>query len=92
MIELDCHVIFTGSERDRPIIDDIIKKMVSRPSNFAGKTDLKELACLYDHCRTLVTTDHRPHAHGRRHGMPRGCAFRADFTPQGPAPTALDTG
>ncbi len=60
MDELNCKVIFTGSREDRPIIEKIVSGMSGRPWNFAGKTGLKELACLYDRCRVLVTTDTGP--------------------------------
>ena len=60
MNELHCRVVFTGSGEDRPIIEKIISGMENIPWNSAGKTGLKELACLYDRCRVMVTTDTGP--------------------------------
>ncbi|MCP4682647.1 MAG: lipopolysaccharide heptosyltransferase II [Desulfobacterales bacterium] len=58
--ELSCRIIFSGSEKDRAVIDDISMMMKEKPVNLAGKTTLKELAYLYSKCQCLVTTDTGP--------------------------------
>jgi len=58
--ELSCKVIFTGSNTDRNVIEDISGKMERRPINLAGQTSLKQLAYLFTRCAALVTTDTGP--------------------------------
>lgn len=58
--ELGCRVVFTGGATDRPVIHDICRMMEGFPLNLAGRTTLKELACLYTRCRLLITTDTGP--------------------------------
>ncbi|MBW2066617.1 MAG: lipopolysaccharide heptosyltransferase I [Deltaproteobacteria bacterium] len=58
--ETPCKVVFTGSTKDRSIVDAIIREMKAEPLNLAGKTTLKELAYLYSRCALLVSTDTGP--------------------------------
>jgi heptosyltransferase I len=58
--ELSCKILFTGSPSDRSVIERIIEGISPRPLNLAGLTTLRELACLYTHCRLVVTTDTGP--------------------------------
>jgi lipopolysaccharide heptosyltransferase I len=58
--DFSCRIVFTGSQDDRPVIENILSMMKHKPFNFAGRTHLKELACLYGRCRVLVTTDTGP--------------------------------
>ncbi len=78
-----CRVVFTGSDADRPVIEAIMEEMKERPLNLAGKTGLKELAHLYDHCRVLVTTDTGP----MHMAAAMGCPVVALFGPTSPLRT-----
>ncbi len=78
--ELSCEVIFTGSNTDRNIIKHISKKMKRRPINLAGRTSLKQLACLFTRCKALVTTDTGP----MHIGAAMGCLVVALFGPTAP--------
>ncbi len=83
MTDFSCRVIFTGSPEDRPVIDVITSKMRNVPLNFAGKTGLKELACLYGRCRVLITTDTGP----MHMAAAMGCPVVALFGPTSPLRT-----
>jgi heptosyltransferase I len=58
--ENDVDVVFTGGPADRPVIDTIVSMMTAPASNFAGRTNLKVLAALYQKAAVLVTTDTGP--------------------------------
>jgi len=81
--EFPCQVVFTGSLDDRPVIENISSMMKNRPLNLAGKTGLKELACLYGRCRVLVTTDTGP----MHMAAAMGCSVVALFGPTSPLRT-----
>lgn len=81
--DLSCEIIFTGSKHDRAIIEDISKMMNKRPMNLAGRTTLKELACLYTRCRALVSTDTGP----MHIAAAAGCRVVALFGPTAPLRT-----
>ena len=83
LTEFPCRIVFTGSQDDRPIIENISLMMKKRPLNLAGKTGLKELACLYDRCRVLVTTDTGP----MHMAAAMGCSVVALFGPTSPLRT-----
>ncbi len=53
-------LIYTGSAADAAYIDGIISRMRCQAVNAAGKTTLKELACLIGKARLFVTTDSGP--------------------------------
>ena len=57
---LGAAVIFTGNESDRVAIDKIITGMRTKALNLAGKTNLKQLAYLYEKCTAVVSTDTGP--------------------------------
>jgi len=78
--ELGCGVVFTGSSSDRPVIDDIVRRMANPPLNLAGRTNLKELAYLYTRCRLLVATDTGP----MHVAAAMGCPVVALFGPTAP--------
>jgi 3-deoxy-D-manno-octulosonic-acid transferase/heptosyltransferase-1 len=78
--ELSCKVIFTGSDNDRRVIDNISEKMKRRPVNLAGRTNLKQLAYLLKGCAALVTTDTGP----MHIGAAMGCRVVALFGPTAP--------
>jgi 3-deoxy-D-manno-octulosonic-acid transferase/heptosyltransferase-1 len=78
--ELSCEVVFTGSNKDRNVIEDISKKMKRRPINLAGRTSLKQLACLFTGCAVLVTTDTGP----MHIAAAMGCRVVALFGPTAP--------
>jgi lipopolysaccharide heptosyltransferase I len=81
--DFSCRIVFTGSQDDRPVIENISSKMKNRPLNFAGRTSLKELACLYGRCRVLVTTDTGP----MHMAAAMGCSVVALFGPTSPLRT-----
>jgi heptosyltransferase-1 len=58
--ELGAEVIFTGTESDKATIDNILSAMRTRALNLAGRTSLKELACLYQKCAVVISTDTGP--------------------------------
>ena len=78
--ELSCEVLFTGSNMDRSVTEDISKKMKRRSVNLAGRTSLKQLACLFTKCSALVTTDTGP----MHIGAAMGCRVVALFGPTAP--------
>ena len=81
--EFSCRIVFTGSQDDRPVIENISSMMKNRPLNLAGRTGLKELACLYDRCQVLVTTDTGP----MHIAAAMGCSVVALFGPTSPLRT-----
>jgi len=81
--ELSCRIIFTGSGQDREVIKDISDMMKEKPLNLAGRTSLKELACLYAACSVLVTTDTGP----MHIAAAMGCRAVALFGPTDPRRT-----
>jgi lipopolysaccharide heptosyltransferase I len=78
--ELSCKVIFTGSNSDWNVIEDVSKKMKRRPINIAGRTSLKQLAYLFTRCAALVTTDTGP----MHIASAMGCRVVALFGPTAP--------
>jgi heptosyltransferase-1 len=58
--KLAAEVIFTGSDADREVIQSIQSKMKTNALNLAGMTTLKQLACLYQRCAVVVSTDTGP--------------------------------
>ena len=57
-----------------------MERMTGSPINLAGKTSLKELACLYSECRLLITTDTGP----MHMAAAMGCPVVALFGPTAP--------
>lgn len=53
-------VVFTGSEDDKTAIENILSMMKTKALNLAGKTNLKELAYLYQRCAIVISTDTGP--------------------------------
>ena len=58
--ELGAAIIFTGSETDKIAIEKIVAGMRTKALNLAGKTNLKQLAYLYQKCMVVVSTDTGP--------------------------------
>ncbi|OQY44505.1 MAG: lipopolysaccharide heptosyltransferase II [Desulfobacteraceae bacterium 4572_87] len=83
MQDFSCRIVFTGSQEDRPVIEKISTMMKIKPINFAGRTRLKELACLYGLCRVLITTDTGP----MHMAAAMGCPVVALFGPTSPLRT-----
>ncbi|MFH1491004.1 MAG: lipopolysaccharide heptosyltransferase II [Pseudomonadota bacterium] len=81
--ELGGRIIFTGSLKDRAVIDRMMKAMAGSPLNLAGKTGLRELAYLYSLCRLLITTDTGP----MHIAAAMGCPVAALFGPTAPRRT-----
>ncbi|SPD76502.1 conserved hypothetical protein [uncultured Desulfobacterium sp.] len=81
--ELGCRVVFTGSSQDVTVIEEISDMMKHKPINLAGRTSLKELACLYSMCNALITTDTGP----MHIAATMGCKVIALFGPTDPVRT-----
>jgi len=81
--ELDGAVLFTGSLQDRPIIQKIMGATDIHAFNLAGRTTLKELACLFSRCHLTVTTDTGP----MHVAAAMGCPVVAIFGPTSPLRT-----
>ncbi len=81
--ELSCDVVFTGSDQDRMMIDQMIDAMEKKALNLAGKTSLRELAALYDISRLLITADTGP----MHIAAAMGCPVAAIFGPTDPLRT-----
>ncbi len=81
--ELACDIVFTGSARDRSIIDKILRSMDNPPLNLSGKTGLKDLACLFAMSRLLITADTGP----MHIAAAMGCPVLAIFGPTDPLRT-----
>jgi len=60
MSTYNAHLMYTGTAGDCSYIDGIISHMHCPAVNAAGRTSLKELACLIDTARLFVTTDSGP--------------------------------
>ena len=56
----DAHLIYTGTSNDSPYINAILSFMEHPAVNAAGRTSLKELACLMKRADLLITTDSGP--------------------------------
>jgi len=56
----DAHIIYTGTSHDSPYINAILACMGHPAVNAAGRTSLKELACLMQRADLLITTDSGP--------------------------------
>jgi 3-deoxy-D-manno-octulosonic-acid transferase/heptosyltransferase-1 len=78
--ELNGKVVFTGSEQDRVVIDEIVGEMKTTPLDLAGQTSLKALAYLYSKCHLLITTDTGP----MHMAAAMGCPVVALFGPTAP--------
>jgi lipopolysaccharide heptosyltransferase I len=57
---LNCEVIFTGGPADRAGVNEIIDLMKERSHNLAGRTNLKELAGIYDRADLFIGCDTGP--------------------------------
>ena len=58
--QYEASVVFTGSQPDHRIIQDIITRMETKATNLAGKTTLIALAALYEKTDLVVSTDTGP--------------------------------
>lgn len=78
--DLNGKVVFTGSDQDRVVIDEIVKMMKTTPLDLTGRTSLKALAYLYSKCFLLITTDTGP----MHMAAAMGCPVVALFGPTAP--------
>ena len=53
-------IIITGMEKDKPLAQHFLSKTKSKPANFAGKTNILQLAALIKECKVFVTPDSAP--------------------------------
>ncbi len=58
--ERGIRVILTGMEKDRPLIQELMKQTKAKPASFAGKTTIMELAGLIQRCQVYITPDSAP--------------------------------
>ncbi|TDX59234.1 glycosyltransferase family 9 protein [Orenia marismortui] len=58
--DFNCELIFTGSPADRAGVGEIIDLMEEDPYNLAGRTNLKELAGVYDRADLFIGCDTGP--------------------------------
>ena len=58
--QYDAKIVFTGGDKDRSLIADVVSGMQGRSFNLAGETSLKMLAALYEKSDLLVSTDTGP--------------------------------
>jgi len=85
-------VLFTGVERERPLIDEIIALMKNKKAlNFAGKTNIRELAYMLTKCEMLISNDTGTMHLGAAMGTPTVGLFCPNtpvrFAPYGPKNT-----
>lgn len=80
---LGCSVVFTGGAADRPVVTGILTGMSSPALNLAGRTGIKDLACLTLRCRAFVSTDTGP----MHVAAAMGCPTVALFGPTAPGRT-----
>jgi 3-deoxy-D-manno-octulosonic-acid transferase/heptosyltransferase-1 len=57
--ELDTKVVFTGG-KEKASVDKIISMMSKPAVNLAGRTTLRELACVYESAEAVISTDSGP--------------------------------
>lgn len=53
-------VVLTGTEKEKPLAQELLAKTKSKPSDLAGKTDVMQLAALIGRCKVFVTPDSAP--------------------------------
>lgn len=58
--EFGADVVFTGGPADRPVVAEILEKMERSAADLTGRTNLKELAALYEGARLVISTDTGP--------------------------------
>ena len=81
--ETGCRVVFTGGGPDREYVDGIIEDMDHAAVNLAGRTGLRELACICERSKLLITTDTGP----RHIAAAMKCPVVALFGPTDPRRT-----
>lgn len=55
-----CKVIFTGAEKERRLIDEIIASMEQKAMNLCGGTSLKQLGALFERSDLVISGDSGP--------------------------------
>lgn len=58
--EYNAQVVFSGTERDRPEVDEIGKKMKFASVSLVGMTDIRQLAALIERCDLFLGVDSGP--------------------------------
>ncbi len=58
--ECGVDIIFVGLEEDRDVVAKIIGKMKNRAYDFVGKTNMRQLASLFEKAKLLITNDSAP--------------------------------
>jgi 3-deoxy-D-manno-octulosonic-acid transferase/heptosyltransferase-1 len=78
--EIGTEVLLTGSGTDRSALERIRSLSSTKPVNLAGRTSLKQLACVYKKCALLISTDTGP----MHMAAASGCPVVALFGPTAP--------
>lgn len=78
--EMGLAVVFTGSSSDGKVLERIRGLSATKPVSLAGRTSLKQLACLYKRCALLISTDTGP----MHMAAASGCPVVALFGPTAP--------
>ena len=60
LLEKGFQVVFTGSREDRPLIDEMVRRLGSSVIRLDGRTSLKVLAAVYRSASVVVSTDTGP--------------------------------
>jgi 3-deoxy-D-manno-octulosonic-acid transferase/heptosyltransferase-1 len=81
--ELGCGIVFTGGGSDAAYVEEIVADMTLPGANLAGRTGLRDLACIYERAALLVTTDTGP----MHIAAAMKCPVVALFGPTSPART-----
>jgi len=58
--DLGLHVAITGVQTDRPLVEDIVRRMNHPALDLAGRTDMPTLMALQEEAQVVVSTDSGP--------------------------------
>jgi heptosyltransferase II len=56
----ETHILFFGDTQTAPLVKDICRGLPERAIDLSGKTDLRELMALIEHCDVFLTNDSGP--------------------------------
>ncbi|MFC1754570.1 lipopolysaccharide heptosyltransferase II [Thermoproteota archaeon] len=56
----DVNIVFSGAQRERPLIDDILKLMHKKAANLSGMMSLKQLGALFQESNLVISADSGP--------------------------------
>ncbi|MBP7087971.1 MAG: lipopolysaccharide heptosyltransferase II [Candidatus Omnitrophica bacterium] len=58
--DLNAAIIFIGAQKDKTIVEKVIKSMKEKPYDFTGKTTLKELGAILSQLNLFISNDSGP--------------------------------